>query len=153
MDKDSEIVCNACGRLLPYSSFNDRNLSTCKACIKVAYKNIVARDVSAFLKRALSSLRSARIAQGVEFDLTGEDLITIWERQEGKCALSGVHMTHHRDGSGMKKPFNVSIDRVNPIGPYVPQNVMLTAYTVNMMRGQLPTDVFIWWVRTINANT
>ena len=39
----------------------------------------------------------------VEFDITVEDLIRVWEKQNGRCALSGIVLTHHVDGSGKKE--------------------------------------------------
>jgi hypothetical protein len=70
------------------------------------------------------------LKQGVQYDLTNEDVVDLWDSQNGKCALSGVLMTHQRDGTyGDKKPkeFNASIDRINPNGPYVRENVQLVA--------------------------
>jgi hypothetical protein len=70
----------------------------------------------------------------------------------GKCALSGVLMTHQRDGTyGDKKPkeFNASIDRINPQGPYVRENVQLVSARINTMKHTLSEDMFIWWVKNI----
>jgi hypothetical protein len=64
-----------------------------------------------------TQLKSQRLKQGVQYDLTNEEVIDLWNAQNGKCALSGVLMTHQRDGTyGDKKPkeFNASIDRINP---------------------------------------
>ncbi|MDC1426602.1 hypothetical protein N8339_06500 [Gammaproteobacteria bacterium] len=61
-------------------------------------------------------------------------------------------MTHQRDGTyGDKKPkeFNASIDRINPNGPYVRENVQLVAARVNTMKHTLGQDMFMWWVKNI----
>jgi len=84
--------------------------------------------------------------------LTTEDVVDLWEMQDGKCALSGVLMTHQRDGTygdRKKKEFNASIDRINPQGPYVRENVQLLAARVNTMKHTLGEDMFMWWVRNI----
>jgi len=77
----------------------------------------------------------------------------MWETQDGRCALSGVLMTHHRDGAlgdGKQKDLNASIDRVNPQGPYSRENVQLAAARVNIMKHTLGEEMFIWWVKNIH---
>ena len=76
----------------------------------------------------------------------------MWEMQDGKCALSGMLMTHQRDGTygdRKQKDFNASIDRINPQGPYVRENVQLVAARVNTMKHTLGEEMFIWWVKNI----
>jgi hypothetical protein len=70
-----------------------------------------------YLQVLNTQLKSQRLKQGVQYDLTKEDVVDLWETQNGKCALSGVLMTHQRDGTygdRKKKEFNASIDRINP---------------------------------------
>jgi hypothetical protein len=97
-------------------------------------------------------LKSQRLKQDIEYGITTEDVIDMWEMQGGKCALSGMLMTHQRDGTygdRKKKEFNASIDRINPQGPYVRENVQLVAARVNTMKHTLGEDMFIWWVKNI----
>jgi hypothetical protein len=97
-------------------------------------------------------LKSQRLKQDIEYGITTEDVIDMWEMQGGKCALSGVLMTHQRDGTygdRKKKEFNASIDRINPQGPYVRENVQLVAARVNTMKHTLGEDMFMWWVKNI----
>lgn len=83
------------------------------------------------------------------WDLTAEELIELWDEQKGKCAVSGVALTHHLDGSGTKE-FNASIDRLNNDKGYSRDNVRLVAYRINIMRHTLSTDMFWWWVKTVH---
>jgi len=97
-------------------------------------------------------LKSQRLKQDIEYGITTEDVIDMWEMQGGKCALSGMLMTHQRDGTygdRKKKEFNASIDRINPQGPYVRENVQLVAARVNTMKHTLGEDMFMWWVKNI----
>ena len=87
-----------------------------------------------------------------EFTITAEDLISLYREQEGRCVVSGVILTHHKDGHGNKE-FNISIDRIDNTLGYTLDNVRLVAYRLNMMRGGLTNDMFYWWVRTINDFT
>ena len=87
----------------------------------------------------------------MEFDLTVEDILELWERQSGRCALSGVLLTHQRDGADAKgrKEFNASLDRINPQGPYNRQNTQLVASRINTLKHTLSEDMLMWWLKNI----
>jgi hypothetical protein len=100
-----------------------------------------------------NQLKSQRLKQGIEYDLSSDEVIELWEAQNGRCALSGVLMTHQRDGSysdKTRKEFNASIDRINPSGPYTRENVQLVATRINTMKHTLSQDMFLWWIRNIH---
>ena len=82
------------------------------------------------------------------FLLTPDDLMQIWERQDGKCAYSGILMTSHRDGVS-RVDLNASLDRRDPTAGYTLDNVHLVCDRVNTMKHTLDEDMFIWWVKNI----
>jgi hypothetical protein len=111
--------------------------------------------LKSYLQVLNTQLKSQRLKQGIQYDLTKEDVVDLWETQNGKCALSGVLMTHQRDGTygdRKKKEFNASIDRINPNGPYVRQNVQLVANRINTMKHTLSQDMFMWWIKNIHEH-
>jgi len=113
---------------------------------KVQSKNAVER----YLKRKLSQLRYERrkqFGQDFPFSITIEDLMRLWDLQEGCCALTGLSMTYHRDGEA-GKALNVSIDRKDPTGPYAIENVQLTCFRINSMKSNTKEQEFFWWIRT-----
>src|SRR5262245_47871745 len=80
------------------------------------------------------SLRNvaARIRRrGDEVFITGAQLIEIWTKQGGKCAMSGVPMTW---GQGRIEIMSVSVDRIDPQGGYVLGNVRLICSGMNMLK-------------------
>jgi len=83
-----------------------------------------------------------------DFAITKQDLIDLWYKQNGRCAISGVVMTHHKDGGG-RKDFNASIDRIIPHEAYTPENIQLVAGRINFIKHELSEDLLHWWVRTI----
>ena len=125
--------------------------SICSSC-KTAQR-AVATSVTpeAYLKRLHKELQHTRKNSGFNFALSYEDVLDIWTRQDGRCALSGVVLTHHRGGQvgNTKRDFNASIDRIDPTEGYVPFNVQLVANRVNTMKHTLGEDMFLWWIRTI----
>ena len=67
-------------------------------------------------------LRGGCAGAHVTYEITPEDVIALWEKQDGRCAISGVYLTHHVDGSG-KKEYNASIDRISGDKGYTIHNI------------------------------
>jgi len=144
-------VCKVCEQELPETRFSltrGYRSNTCKKC-RTDQANIVRNSSPQdFLRKALVGLRSSRSKQGYEFTLTLEELVDIYNKQEGICALSGVLMTRHRDGSG-ERPTNCSIDRINPTRGYTRRNIQLVCWQVNKMKHGLMEPEFWWWIQNI----
>lgn len=126
-----EAVCNVCYMIRRYPSLSTRK----------GYLNRL------FIQSRSNNRKSGRADWNIEL----QDLINLWDSQEGRCALSGVYMTHHKDGLGVKE-FNASIDRISPKSGYIVGNVQLVAYRVNIMKHTLSEDLFFWWVKNILKN-
>jgi len=149
-------ICNSCNKtkqLSQFEQFKDGFIrSVCQQCVTLQRARKTSATPESYLRVLNTQLKSGRIKQGVDYELTSEDLIDLWEIQDGKCALSGVLMTHQRDGTygdKKQKDFNASIDRINPNGPYVRENAQLVAARVNIMKHTLGEDMFMWWIKNI----
>ena len=149
-------ICASCNKTRLLSQFEHFKegfvRSVCQPCVTAQRARKTSATPEAYLRVLNTQLKSQRLKQGVQYELTNEDVIDLWEMQDGKCALSGVLMTHQRDGAygdRKKKEFNASIDRINPQGPYVRENVQLLAARVNTMKHTLGEDMFMWWIRNI----
>ena len=101
-----------------------------------------------YLAKLYSSLSYHRKKQGYDWSVTIDDFVEQYEKQSGRCALSGVVLTHYRDGGGAKS-FNCSIDRINPQLGYTKKNIQIVAYSVNMMKGTMDEYEFMWWIDNI----
>ena len=149
----STLKCSSCGKEKDASEFQKSNAKTCATCKQRKHEQYVSEDHKRFLRalysKAKSAVKSGRRAEHVEWRITPENLLELWAEQDGRCAVSGVILTHHKDGSGTKD-FNASIDRINNDRSYTPDNIRLVCYRVNIMRHALSGDMFYWWVRTIN---
>jgi hypothetical protein len=76
----------------------------CQQCVTLQKAKKTSATPESYLQVLNTQLKSQRLKQGVQYDLTKEDVVDLWETQNGKCALSGVLMTHQRDGTyGDKK--------------------------------------------------
>ena len=102
------------------------------------------KDWSSFLKKLLNNNSKERK------QLTVLYLLKLLDKQNGRCAISGVELTKIT-GKGVV-PTNVSIDRIRPGKPYVVGNIRLVCTFVNSFRGNLSDKDFIWWIKRIAEN-
>ena len=155
-------LCKGCNQRLPLSKFEvGKNTKgtytrqTCRSCVGIQRRKRFSSNPRGYFQQALQYSKSSykknnkNITDLPAYVLTVEDCLQLWDQQNGKCALSGVQMTHHRDGSG-KKEFNASLDRIEPKGAYSKANVQLVCYRINIMRHVLDIDMFFWWVKNIH---
>lgn len=85
------------------------------------------------------------------FDLTIEFLWELFEKQQGKCALSGVELVLEPSQMGARKRQNhtASLDRIESNGGYTKDNVQWVHKTLNAMKSDLPQADFIAWCCTV----
>lgn len=138
--------CTSCRQTKLKDEFKTQ--TQCHSCYHIRRAERSGKDLLHFMRKAVSKLKSTRVKQGVEFELTAEDLMDIWNRQDGKCAMSGVYMTHapYADNFNSK---NLSIDRLDHSKGYYPTNVQLVCSAVNMLRGNMSREDFSWWILNI----
>lgn len=74
--------------------------------------------------------------------LTVEDLFALYEKQKGKCALTGRDL-QCRTTPGIPAPENASLDRIVAGGTYSADNVQLVCRDVNGFRSDTPLKNFI----------
>jgi len=143
--------CVTCGVEKPENSFpKDRNV--CRACKTQSKELSASANYETYLTQLFINSRS-KAASGQrdhirDFSITKEDVLDLWAQQNGRCAISGVILTHHKDGTGAKD-FNASLDRIYNNKGYTKNNVHLVCYRVNLLKHTLPNDMFYWWIKTI----
>lgn len=160
---DGEYRCSKCKTWKPVSNFSSSSVSLsgldsiCKACrvamenkrrsgdVKV-YLTITARNILTDKKRM--SERRKELAR--QADITPETLIGLWESQQGKCAISGVPMTHML-GKGFITT-NASVDRIDNELGYTRGNVQLVCRVINIMKGVLSLTELKWWCQQVLAH-
>jgi len=132
-----DVPCEFCGTLF-FKKFKRYKFCS-KACNTKAQtlklgkekkKQINAKSRTRTLQTYLAySLQSKPSRKGV---LSVEDLVNIYNRQNGKCAITGLSMTYIV-GKG-RVPTNISIDRIEAGGSYNKENVRLVCSCVNSIR-------------------
>lgn len=81
--------------------------------------------------------------------LVVEDLISLLEKQNGRCALTGIELTCTLE-KGIKFKTNASLDRIEAGGPYIKENIQLVCSAVNCLRLDMNVQEFIWWCKKVS---
>ena len=101
-----------------------------------------ASGVLGFLKhRFIHSKNNCVRGRTLEFAITIDDVIALYEKQKGLCAYSGVKMTYTL--GRFKYPYNASIDRKDSSKGYIKENIQLVCGIVNTMKWDFSEDMFL----------
>jgi hypothetical protein len=79
--------------------------------------------------------------------LTVDFLVELYEKQNGKCALSGKVMTYVV-GEG-RVPTNISLDRIDSSLGYEEANIQLACVQANKMKAELSEEDLAEWCESI----
>lgn len=150
--------CNKCKQWKPKSKFNiDNNslhqnrggvCSECKDCQRERYyherQKLFENDDLALkykLQQALKGTRRRSKEKNIYNDLTLDYLMYLWEKQSGKCALTGIQMTYKFYEGRVNT--NLSVDRIDSTKGYSKDNVQLVCMAANQMKNDLSMQEFV----------
>lgn len=129
---------------------NEYTRAVCKTCHMDKMNKARSADPKYYLKNLHSQLKYSRKKEGIKWTLTVDQVSSLWDLQEGRCATTDLYMTWHKGGD--KRDLNVSLDRINPQGPYTIVNVQLVCHRVNLIKHTMPEDELYWWCKNIVTN-
>lgn len=94
-----------------------------------------------------SQCKTGAQVRGITFNLSIDEMQLVWERQEGKCAYTGMNLVFGRKS---KNQDNLSsLDRINSDKEYSVDNVQWVCKTVNLMKQSLSHEQFLDWIKII----
>lgn len=99
-------------------------------------------------------VRGARKRQ-LSVTVTVEYVADLFEKQQRRCALSGVELQFAltRRGHVRRRETTASLDRIDAARPYEPGNVQWVHKIVNIMKGELSDSAFREWCQRIAVGT
>lgn len=97
--------------------------------------------------RYLTAIEKRSKKNGIEFSLTMEFMWLLFERQNKKCAISGQDIVLCKSRS--YKTQTASLDKIDPLGGYVEENVQWVHKDVNTMKMDFDQTYFIETCRKI----
>lgn len=151
-------VCRKHGQLAEKNTYVRKDgYAECRLCRKERnrsnpeqakrYQIKYGSTVKGHFTRLALNIRNRAKRKNLEFAINKELLIKIWEGQEGKCALTGIEMTHEK-GKGTI-PTVASVDRIDPSKGYTPHNIQLVCNQANKMKQDLTKEQLKMWCSAV----
>jgi hypothetical protein len=105
------------------------------------------------INQLLTGAKTRAREKGFVFSLQYGHVIGMLERQRCRCALPDIEFDLRPNPSNARRPFAVSIDRVNNAAGYEAENVRSVCTIVNIARSDWDDEDFIQMCKSVSANT
>lgn len=115
------------------------------------YSPALDRFWSGVMPRINANARSRGILVAIDKD----DLLGLYLKQDGRCALTGLEMDWRTKGSlgrGQRAMRAPSVDRIDSNGNYTLDNIHIVLNVVNVMKNDLSTDQFVMLCEQVVAH-
>lgn len=93
------------------------------------------------LKRLINSIKKNARPRGLEVAVEYQDLLQLWVRSGGKCAVSGLPFDMRKCVGSKRRPFAMSVDRIDSSKGYTKDNCRLVCVAVNYAMGDWGQEV------------
>lgn len=123
-----------------YCCHNHRTSANHKRHGYAYHQKMRSKDPRSFMVQLLS-YKNRRATLDIDY------LMTIYDSQEGLCAITKVPMTNS-SGKG-KLQTNISIDRIDSSLGYTEGNIQLVCTMVNKMKSDSTKEEFEFWIRAL----
>src|SRR5260221_11398982 len=111
-----------------------------------------ADDRRKWLRGLQASAANRARRAGMKFTLPADHAVFLYERQNGRCAVSAIEFRPESYPNALvKHPFAPSIDRTLSDGHYTPDNVRLVCVAVNFGMGQWGQELYMKLARAAVA--
>jgi hypothetical protein len=158
-----ELTCDHCGNKFTVSKRHRENqlkrykcsFTTCSAKCRTDYwkekelQKALTDKLSPF-KRLFNRMKNHRLYDGVSI----EDISVLWQKQQGKCALSALLMelpTHRKDKTPTTPKF-ASIDRIDSSKPYSKDNIQLVCVSLNLAKNDFSEQQIREFIKELRGN-
>lgn len=99
-------------------------------------------DPGQLINYRLQACRKRAKDKGLDFELDKKYMLQLYLKQEGKCALTGLLFEFNFNENFSKRPFSLSIDRINSKLGYTKNNVRFICSAVNSALSEYGDNVF-----------
>lgn len=160
---DVEVTCAWCGKKFMYSlanlnkrnkkSKNKRNLLCSQECRINFLNKITRRDKFCSFRRAYYHCKYKNKYYKKICNISLEDILEQYNKQNGLCALSGIKMLLPEHTKDFKKdPRQMSIDRIDSFKGYTKDNIQLVCISLNYAKNHFTNDQFINFLEELKTN-
>lgn len=161
--KDGKLLCHICGEYKYPSEFQnhahyayrnnkDKRCRKCKQEQNKEVRSNYSEETKLYkvLQERWFGARDRAANKGIPFTITKEDLLELWEQQNGLCNISKIPMTYELDNGRVFT--NVSVDQKNPGQGYTKKNIQLVCSAVNQLKSNWDMNTVIYICKQIVNN-
>lgn len=142
-ENQTTAICSKCGKEKPITEFQygrvgtpkEYRFSYCNECRKKQVYDNLNSDFNKFFHDKYNRWKRSAISKNCIFNITEEELLEIYNKQNGKCFYSGREMEWGTN-KGIKT-YGISIDKVIPSKGYIKSNVVLCTTKMNTVKNNL----------------
>lgn len=98
--------------------------------------------LSVELRRDLAAAKTRAAKRGLLFNLSEDWALEQIERQDFKCALTGIPFSLEHEGVSVRNPYTPSFDRIDNAKGYTVDNVRIVTWAINSMISDWGEEVF-----------
>jgi len=69
--------------------------------------------------------------------------------ENGKCEKTGIEFTFENNEKSFRNPYSPSIDKIDPFGDYIEDNIQVVCNFYNTSKGQMTDDEFLKFCRQV----
>lgn len=140
--------CSNCKQILDVSKFSRKKVSSdglqsiCKTCQNKRMQ-LHSSTLDNFIKKIFLNLKhnTKKRSKDLDIQITIQDIKDLYNKQNGKCALSNIKMTHIAYNTVGNQhtinKWNISIDRIDSTKGYTPDNIQLICTIINRMKSDM----------------
>lgn len=132
--------CYLCKEIKPIAAFRKTKIGlrnsryfVCGPCEKVYSAGYKYRTVENFLKCLLGTIKGRSKKDGIAYKIDYDFVYAMYKKQQGRCALTGIVLEVKRPDAlgGVRSPYSISIDRINPHKGYLKNNIRIVCWSIN----------------------
>lgn len=138
-----------CGKLsIAYRSCLLRGHTRSCGCLQVEIARRITKGLGLIGAKAWSRIVERASARGIQMNLTIEEAWDLYQRQNGRCALTGVEIAF-----GDRNNHTASLDRIDSKKEYAIDNVQWVHKVVNRMKSSFSEEEFIHFCTLVSSYT
>ncbi|MCK9435097.1 MAG: hypothetical protein M0R32_09840 [Candidatus Cloacimonetes bacterium] len=144
-----ELRCD-CGKKIKkaYDKFKFRTSCGCET-FPFGNKSKTWNGYGQISRSYFSHIKGHAKTRGIEFDISIEYLWSLYEKQNGRCSLSGAELIPPVSRHKIK---TASLDRIDSNKGYIESNVRWIHKDLNLLRWDYPDEIFINFCRLVSSN-
>jgi hypothetical protein len=132
-----------CGKIKLWTEFHNK-CTLCKDCAGKGY-----------LSQWISNIKNRSKKKGWSFDIDTSFIQELFEKQDGKCAITKIPFTFNftKHKNYKKDPFSPSIDRIDSSRGYTKDNVRIVCMVVNLALNEFGYEIFAKMCQAFTTNS